>query len=128
MNISENISFSTLCSLKIHEMAPFYCELNSEEELNEISEFLDREKIKHCVLGDGTNIVPTGKFNGLVIKNKLKGIKREGTKIEVASGENWHSFVDLSLSEELFGLENLALIPGTVGAVSYTHLRAHETV
>ena len=39
MNISENISFSTLCSLKIHEMAPFYCELNTEEELNEISEF-----------------------------------------------------------------------------------------
>ena len=125
MNISENISFSTLCSLKIHEMAPFYCELNSEEELNEISEFLDREKIKHCVLGDGTNIVPTGKFNGLVIKNKLKGIKREGTKIEVASGENWHSFVDLSLSEELFGLENLALIPGTVGAGPIQNIGAY---
>ena len=64
-------------------MAPFYCELNTEEELNEISEFLDGEKIKHCVLGDGTNIVPTGKFNGLVIKISLKVSRGKGLKLRL---------------------------------------------
>ena len=62
----------------------------------------------------------------MVVKNRLTGIKAiDQTTIEVASGENWHNFVEWSLKNSTFGLENLALIPGTVGAGPIQNIGAY---
>ena len=126
MKIFENRSFDDLCSLKVEENARFYCELEDYDQLNEIDSFLREKSIKHLVLGEGTNIVPINNFEGLVIKNKLKGITEiDESFVKVSSGENWNEFVKWSLSEGKKGLENLALIPGTVGAGPVQNIGAY---
>src|SRR6185369_3095193 len=73
------------------------------------------------VLGGGSNIVLTGDVKATVLKVEILGGKvledtRKYTLVESGAGENWHEFVTWTLDEGLSGIENLALIPGTVGA------------
>lgn len=82
------------------------------------------------VLGGGSNILFTKDFDGLVIHNSLKGIEVTGetddhVKVKVASGENWHSLVLNALSNNWGGIENLSLIPGTVGAAPMQNIGAY---
>ena len=80
-------------------------------------------------LGEGSNTVFIEDFNGLVIINQLKGINiyEDDTyfHINVASGENWHEFVAFCLEKQMYGMENLALIPGTVGAAPIQNIGAY---
>lgn len=72
------------------------------------------------ILGGGSNILPVGDIKKPILKNELKGIKKinetkQDITIKVNSGENWHQLVKTSVHKGFGGLENLALIPGTVG-------------
>ena len=108
--IFENRSFDDLCSLKVEENARFYCELEDYDQLNEIDSFLREKSIKHLVLGEGTNIVPINNFEGLVIKNKLKGITEiDESFVEVSSGENWNEFVKWSLFRRKEGFRKFSI-------------------
>ncbi len=82
------------------------------------------------VLGEGANILFTHDVVGLVIKNETKGRKVLGqdTKfitVELGAGENWHEFVMWSVENNYSGIENLAFIPGTVGAAPVQNLAAY---
>ncbi|QYJ79002.1 UDP-N-acetylmuramate dehydrogenase [Shewanella acanthi] len=98
------------------------------------------ELVAHCsavwqakqpllVLGGGSNVVLTDDFNGTVIRVLSKGIKLTEDEanfyLEVEAGENWHELVEYSLSNNIPGLENLALIPGTVGASPIQNIGAY---
>lgn len=81
-------------------------------------------------MGGGSNILFTKDFNGIVIKIALKGIRkiRETAKnihFAVGAGENWHEFVMYCVENGLPGVENLALIPGTVGAAPIQNIGAY---
>ena len=72
-------------------------------------------------LGGGSNILFTQDFQGLVIRNEVKGIETvreddDSITLKVGSGENWHSFVMYCVEHDYGGIENLSLIPGTMGA------------
>ena len=126
MKYQENYSFVNLSSLKIDEKASYYCELKNQDDLLEILDFATQKNLPIFFIGEGTNIVPTKSFDGVVIKNLLKGITIIDEKTtEVASGENWNEFVSWSLSKNKFGLENLGLIPGTVGAAPVQNIGAY---
>ena len=126
MKYQENYSFVNLSSLKIDEKASYYCELKNQDDLLEILDFATQKNLPIFFIGEGTNIVPTKLFDGVVIKNLLKGITIIDEKTtEVASGENWNEFVSWSLSKNKFGLENLGLIPGTVGAAPVQNIGAY---
>ena len=126
MNYEQNFSLLGLNSLKINEKAAYYCELNNQEEIEGILEFAKQKNLLTFFLGEGTNIVPTKPFDGVIIKNLLKGKKIiDENTTEVASGENWNDFVSWSLSNNKFGLENLGLIPGTVGAAPVQNIGAY---
>ncbi len=94
-----------------------------------------RKKLKDndlviSILGGGSNILLTGDVDSLVLKNELRGksiVSRdaEGVKVAVRSGENWHQFVLWSLENGLAGLENLSLIPGTLGAAPIQNIGAY---
>ena len=73
------------------------------------------------ILGGGSNSIFTNDFDGTVLVNEIKGISHFDTEshhfLRVGAGENWHDFVTLCMSEKWYGFENLALIPGSVGAI-----------
>ncbi|MFO7257479.1 MAG: UDP-N-acetylmuramate dehydrogenase [Bacteroidota bacterium] len=82
------------------------------------------------ILGGGSNILLTGDFDGLVIKNEIKGINVVGedddtVTLQVGSGEEWHGFVRYAVERDWGGVENLSLIPGTVGAAPMQNIGAY---
>jgi UDP-N-acetylmuramate dehydrogenase len=82
------------------------------------------------ILGGGSNILLTRDFPGLVLHLRLKGIEivdtdAEATYVRAAAGENWHEFVRWTLARGLGGLENLSLIPGSVGASPIQNIGAY---
>ncbi|MFC3625654.1 UDP-N-acetylmuramate dehydrogenase [Vogesella amnigena] len=81
-------------------------------------------------LGGGSNLLFTRDYPGLVIKVALKGIRLltddgDSVLVEAAAGENWHDFVQYTLAQGWSGLENLSLIPGTVGASPIQNIGAY---
>lgn len=99
-----------------------------------------QQLINHCcdcyqsakpflVLGGGSNLVFTEDFHGTVLQVNSKGVKvsesDEHFFLEVEAGENWHDLVATTLKQGIFGLENLALIPGVVGAAPIQNIGAY---
>ncbi len=83
-----------------------------------------------CILGEGSNVLFQGDYAGCVIVNQLKGrqILRQDNEhvwLSVAAGENWHDCVMWCNAHAFYGLENLALIPGTVGAAPIQNIAAY---
>jgi UDP-N-acetylmuramate dehydrogenase len=81
-------------------------------------------------LGGGSNILFTQDFPGLVIRNEIKGIHTIGENekeitLKVGSGENWHQFVMFCVDRNYGGIENLSLIPGTMGAAPMQNIGAY---
>lgn len=82
------------------------------------------------ILGGGSNVLIVDDLQALVLRPQLRGIEWLGSvgdriHVRVAAGENWHEWVAASLSAGAFGLENLALIPGTVGAAPIQNIGAY---
>lgn len=84
---------------------------------------------RKMVLGGGSNVLFTASFDGLVVLNRMKGLsfsEDDGSVlVHAASGENWHELVMTCVSKGLGGIENLALIPGTVGAAPIQNIGAY---
>lgn len=91
---------------------------------------LAKTKPRRWVLGEGSNMVMSDYIDALIIKVQNQGIrliKQKATEviIEAQGGENWHQFVQHCLNQGWYGLENLALIPGTVGASPVQNIGAY---
>ncbi|MGO1618469.1 MAG: UDP-N-acetylmuramate dehydrogenase [Oceanisphaera sp.] len=101
--------------------------LNEREQLSPIWEAAQNKPL--LVVGEGSNIVFTQPLSGLVLVNRLQGIHvaetDEAWLLTVAGGENWHQLVCWTLEQGMPGLENLALIPGTVGASPIQNIGAY---
>ena len=85
---------------------------------------------RRFILGGGSNLVLSGDFDGLVLHMAIPGkrLLKEGSEawyIEAGAGENWHDFVQWTLAQGWPGLENLSLIPGTVGAAPIQNIGAY---
>ncbi len=103
---------------------------SSLAELQAAQEFAAQRELDLLVLGEGSNTVFTQDFSGLVVLNQLRGIRMveetaDSVLLDVAAGENWHQFVIYCLEQGWFGLENLALIPGSVGAAPMQNIGAY---
>ncbi|MDE1183120.1 UDP-N-acetylmuramate dehydrogenase [Paraburkholderia sp.] len=106
------------------------CRIESEAQLMQAVRDPRAAGLARLVLGGGSNVVLTRDFDGLVLLIALRGrrVVREDDEawyVEAAAGENWHDFVAWTLSQGLPGLENLALIPGTVGAAPIQNIGAY---
>jgi UDP-N-acetylmuramate dehydrogenase len=82
------------------------------------------------ILGDGSNTVFAGDYPGRIVLNRLRGIDsevidRDRVLVTAAAGENWHALVRWSLDRGLWGIENLAMIPGLVGAAPMQNIGAY---
>lgn len=128
MQIQENISLKGYNSFGIDANARYFTSFKDTLELGEILSF--DPKLKTMILGGGSNILLTNDFDGIVIKNELKGIKKiaedeEFVYIQAGAGENWHQFVLTCIANNWCGVENLALIPGNVGASPMQNIGAY---
>lgn len=110
-------------SVRAHVMASF----TDIDELRHLVARADREIL---ILGGGSNILLPGKLDRWVLHNQIKGIEvaEEDDKtalVRVGAGENWHALVTWAVNRGLSGIENLALIPGTVGAAPIQNIGAY---
>ncbi|MCZ6852794.1 MAG: UDP-N-acetylmuramate dehydrogenase [Gammaproteobacteria bacterium] len=117
-------------SLGVSSTADELVVVTGEDELREIVVRSTSMSTPLTVLGGGTNVVLRRRLRGLVIILALKGIRSlpdgsEDIRLIAAAGENWHHLVRHSLGRGWYGLENLALIPGTVGAAPIQNIGAY---
>ncbi len=130
MKIIENQSLKELTTFKIGGLARYFCIAKNEDELIEAIGFSKKNKIPFFILGGGSNILVSDKgFDGIVIKIEIKGIKYEenenSIRAIVGAGENWDEFVADTVDKGYYGVENLSLIPGTVGASPVQNIGAY---
>lgn len=130
MNIQQNISLKPYNSFGIDVKAKALAPFSSVEELKEGLSAAPAVNSPLLVLGGGSNILFTKDFDGLILKNELRGIEVTGEDeahvyIKAAAGENWHRFVMFCVGNNYAGLENLSLIPGNVGASPMQNIGAY---
>ena len=113
-------------SLAIKSIAKYLITIESESSLEELSIFLKKNNEEVLVLGEATNVVLPNYFDGIVIKTILSDTNYiSKSEVSVGSSVNWDSFVDWTLNNNLTGLENLTLIPGSVGAAPIQNIGAY---
>ena len=131
--IEVNKNLKSLHSFGIEVFTKYFAIFHSLEDLQEILILIDQKKILHkFVLGGGTNVLFTKPFAGIILQNKIVGYKivdenKENILLEIGAGSNWSAFVDYCVQKNWYGIENLSLIPGTVGAAPIQNIGAYGT-
>lgn len=125
MKILQHISLKTFNSFGIDVNAEYFGQLSSRGELKEIN-----GPAPILILGGGSNVLFTKDIKGLVLLNSIKGIEiinetAENVLLRVGGGEVWHDFVEYCIEHNYGGIENLALIPGSVGAAPIQNIGAY---
>lgn len=127
MEIKENISLKPYNTFGIDVSTSQFVEVSS---INELKEVLLNNTKSLLILGGGSNLLFTTDYKGLAIKNNLKGItlvheNENEVFLKVGAGEVWHEFVLSCIKNNYAGVENLSLIPGSVGASPMQNIGAY---
>lgn len=130
MQLQENISLKNYNTFGIDVQAKYFANFSSVADLQELQNWKQETGNRKLILGGGSNILFTKNFDGLVLKNELKGIElvRENDNfyyVRAWAGENWHGFVQHCIAHNYAGVENLSLIPGNVGASPMQNIGAY---
>ena len=129
LTIQQNFSLQPLNSLALPAHAEFFCEVCDQQQLLAALDYAREHQLEVTPLGGGSNLVLADDLCGLVIHLNTKGIKHAivGDCVEVcfAAGENWHQGVLTTLQRGWYGLENLSLIPGNMGAAPIQNIGAY---
>lgn len=130
MKILENYSLERDNTFRVDVFAKYFTKINSEDELLQLIKLPKYKNLKKLILGEGANILFTKDFEGLVVKNLIKGIKiinedKNFVDLEIGAGENWHELVVYAVENGWGGIENMVYIPGTVGAAPVQNIAAY---
>lgn len=130
MNIIANQALQTYNTFALPGRAEYFCRVETDEHLLQALTFARLRQLPVSVLGEGSNIVLAGDLKGLVIQMGLRGVKaveqgKELVLVTAAAGESWRDLVTDLLDKGYYGLENLALIPGLVGAAPIQNIGAY---
>lgn len=128
--IEKNKSLKSYNTFGIEVVARYFFTVNHLYELQTALSDAKGKNIPVLMLGGGSNILLTKNFDGLVLHNKIMGIEKinedaEHVYLKVGAGENWHQFVLYCVHKQYAGIENLSLIPGTVGAAPIQNIGAY---
>ncbi len=130
MEILKNTALKSLNTFAVNATTKFYSEIHNMDDIAGLIDWKNTNKVPMLLLGGGSNLLFKKDYAGLVAKVCLSGkdIAEEDDKhvfVSVAGGENWHDFVRWTVGKEYAGLENLSLIPGTVGAAPIQNIGAY---
>lgn len=129
LQIQENISLKKFNTFGIDVNARYFAEISHEDELEEL--FADPQwlQMQRLVLGGGSNMLMVTDFDGLVIRMNIRGIEHrishDDVFVEVGAGEVWNDLVNFCVDRNYAGMENLSLIPGSVGASPIQNIGAY---
>ena len=129
--VQKNISLAQFTTFKIGGRARYYVLVKNKSELLEALNWARQNKQPLLLLGGGSNLLISDQgFKGLVIHNHISGVRvvkttKDYVWVEADSGEPWSALVGYCLNHKYYGLENLALIPGTVGAAPMQNIGAY---
>lgn len=130
MQLQENISLKPFNTFGIDAYAKYFSVFKNRDELISFSRPLTVKDNRIFILGGGSNILLTKNYEGIVLKNEIKGIEliKEDNRhvyVRAGAGENWHQFVMHCIRRDWAGVENLSLIPGNVGASPMQNIGAY---
>jgi len=130
MFVKKNISLKSYNTFGIDARAQFLLEIESDEQLRAAYQSSEFRALPKLVLGGGSNILFTKNQRKAILKINIRGIevldqKGHEVRVKVGAGEAWHQFVLWCLDHDFGGVENLSLIPGTVGAAPIQNIGAY---
>ncbi|MFZ2303224.1 MAG: UDP-N-acetylmuramate dehydrogenase [Minisyncoccia bacterium] len=126
INILEQIPLASFTTMHVGGNARFFVRVESVDGLIGAVKFTQTKNLPIFVLGGGSNTLVSGAgFPGLVIKMEFKGITYDNSRITVGAGEVWDEVVEDVVSHNLWGIENLSLIPGSVGGAAVQNIGAY---
>lgn len=131
VDMETNVLLKNFTTFRTGGVAQWFCRVHNIVELKEAVNFAKDKKLPFFVLGGGSNVLISDEgYAGVVIKMEMSGVsydeKENGTVFASAgAGENWDAFVAATVRRGLVGLENLSLIPGTVGAAPVQNIGAY---
>jgi len=128
--LSTQVSLDTANTLAVPSRAKNYSKVKNVEELKEALSLAEQAKLKVLVLGGGSNVLLPDVVSGLVVHVDIQGIEllsedQDHVLLKVGAGVVWHNLVEYCLAHQYWGLENLSLIPGTVGAAPIQNIGAY---
>lgn len=127
----ENAPLARRNTLRVAAKARLLAEIRDASKLPELLAFPAVKQGPLLVLGEGSNVLFAGDFEGTVLAMATQGVQVEDdgriVRLAVAAGERWDDFVRWTLGQGIAGLENLILIPGTVGAAPIQNIGAYGT-
>ncbi|MFD2641060.1 UDP-N-acetylmuramate dehydrogenase [Pseudomonas japonica] len=128
--VESNVSLKPYNSFGIEATARHFAQATSDDEVRQLLAYAATEDLPALVIGGGSNLLLTQDVTALVIRMSSSGIRLlsdDGQRVvvEAEAGEPWHPFVQWTLEQGLVGLENLSLIPGTVGAAPMQNIGAY---
>lgn len=130
LTIQSNVSLKSYNTFGIDITTRYLVEVDNDQDIQTLLQLPDIQSLPKLILGGGSNLLLTQDFNGLVIKINIKGIEtikenQDYVWLRAGAGESWHEFVMYCVERGLGGIENLSLIPGTVGAAPMQNIGAY---
>ena len=102
-----------------------FLEFENELEAAEVAQILRKSILPYIIIGGGSNLLLTKDFEGIVVRSGIKGYTFDGDCMKCGSGEVWDDMVAVSIQAGYYGMENLSLIPGDVGASAVQNIGAY---
>lgn len=125
--IQQDVDLSALNSFGVPARAAWFVPVESVDDVLAARQFAADRQLPVLVLGEGSNILFVNDFPGLVMHPASAAVQfeTESGRVTAEAGANWHDLVRQCMNNSLHGLENLALIPGTVGAAPVQNIGAY---
>lgn len=126
-NIQPAFDLRALNTLSIPAWAEYFVAATSEEEIRGALAWAGANNLPVTILGGGSNVVLSENIGGLVLQPHIHGLHldKQTNTVTAGAGENWHALVAWCVDNKLYGLENLALIPGMVGGAPIQNIGAY---
>jgi UDP-N-acetylmuramate dehydrogenase len=131
MKFINNASLKNYNTFKVNVNTKYLIKIHTIKDLKKLLDYTTNNKnIPICIIGEGSNILFTKNFHGIIIKiniNKIIKIKenKKHVILKIYSGVIWNDFVNWSIENNLYGVENLSYIPGTIGASVIQNIGAY---
>jgi UDP-N-acetylmuramate dehydrogenase len=130
LSVQENVSLQAYNTLAVAVQTRWFADVHSDQHIRQALVFIQEQQCPLLILGGGSNVVLANDFTGLTIVIQTQGVTLEKETedhlwLSVAAGENWHNTVMYCVDQGWYGLENLALIPGSMGAAPIQNIGAY---
>ena len=130
MEIKKDFNLQKFNTFNVPARAKLFTEISSEDEIGTLFQSREFKENQKLFLGGGSNLLFTKDFDGLVILNKLEGIEiasedDNSALVKAMSGTVWQDLVDFAIEHDLWGIENMSYIPGSVGAGPMQNIGAY---